>query len=226
MKSFENLPKEMQNDKVREYYDIVAKRQAAYIIKCVGDFILALAATIILILPMLVIAAVIKCTSKGPVIFKQTRVGRYMKPFKIWKFRTMRTDAEKSGKQLTVGERDPRITKIGGFLRKYRLDELPQLVNILLGQMSFVGARPEVPRYVKEYSGAMSATLLLRPGVTGFASIRFKDENELLGKQQDPEQAYIEKILPIKMNLDLQYVEQFGVWTDIKTMLETVKAVL
>lgn len=226
MRSFESLPSEMRSEDVRKYYDIVAKRQAAYVIKCIGDFLLALIALILLLLPMLVIAVIIKCTSKGPVIFKQTRVGRYLKPFKIWKFRTMRTDAEKVGKQLTVGEHDPRITKIGGFLRKYRLDELPQLINILLGQMSFVGARPEVPRYVKEYSGAMSATLLLRPGVTGFASIRFKDENEILGEQDDPEQAYIEKILPIKMGLDLEYVEQFGVLTDIKTMFETVKAVL
>lgn len=224
LKAFTMLPKEMQTDEIRKYYDILAKKKLALLIKQIFDRVLAFILLIILSPVLIVLAIIIKCTSKGPVMFRQKRVGRYLKPFNIWKFRTMRIDSEKLG-QITVGNRDPRITNIGWFLRKYRLDELPQLLNILAGQMSFVGARPEVPKYVERYSGAMAATLLIRPGVTGYASIRFKNENELLGEENDPERAYVEKILPIKMGLDLEYVEELGIITDIKTMLETVKAV-
>ena len=224
LKAFTMLPKEMQTDEILKYYDILAKKKLALLIKQIFDRVLAFILLIILSPVLIVLAIIIKCTSKGPVMFRQKRVGRYLKPFNIWKFRTMRIDSEKLG-QITVGNRDPRITNIGWFLRKYRLDELPQLLNILAGQMSFVGARPEVPKYVEQYSGAMAATLLIRPGVTGYASIRFKNENELLGEEDDPERAYVEKILPIKMGLDLEYVEELGIITDIKTMLETVKAV-
>lgn len=224
LKAFTMLPKEMQTDEILKYYDILAKKKLALLIKQIFDRVLAFILLIILSPVLIVLAIIIKCTSKGPVMFRQKRVGRYLKPFNIWKFRTMRIDSEKLG-QITVGSRDPRITNIGWFLRKYRLDELPQLLNILAGQMSFVGARPEVPKYVEQYSGAMAATLLIRPGVTGYASIRFKNENELLGEEDDPERAYVEKILPIKMGLDLEYVEELGIITDIKTMLETVKAV-
>lgn len=224
LKVFSALPQQMQTDEIRKYYDILANKKASLFVKSVFDRIAAFFLLVILSPVLIVLAIIIKCTSKGPVIFHQKRVGRYLKPFNIWKFRTMRVDSEKFG-QITVGSRDPRITKIGWFLRKYRLDELPQLFNILAGQMSFVGARPEVPKYVSQYSGAMAATLLLRPGVTGYASIRFKDENQLLGEVDDPEWAYVEKILPIKMGLDLEYVEELSVLTDIKTMLETVKAV-
>ena len=224
LKAFSALPQQMQTDEIRNYYDILAKKKPALLVKSVFDRILALIMLVILSPVLLVLAIIIKFTSKGPIFFRQKRVGRYLKPFNIWKFRTMRVDSEKLG-QITVGSRDPRITNIGWFLRKYRLDELPQLFNIVAGQMSFVGARPEVPKYVEQYSGAMAATLLLRPGVTGYASIRFKDENELLGEEDDPERAYVEKILPIKMGLDLEYVEEISVLTDIKTMVETVKAV-
>lgn len=226
LKPFDRLPESMQTAEIRHYYDIIAKRKLSLLIKQAADFLLAAVLLVILAVPMLVIAVVIKCTSKGPVFFFQERAGRYLRPFRICKFRTMRTDAEQCGGQITVGERDPRITGIGWFLRKYRLDELPQLFNILGGQMSFVGARPEVMRYVACYSGAMSATLLIKPGITGFASVRFKDENALLGRESDPEKAYIEHIIPAKMALDLEYVESFGVLTDIKTMLETVREVL
>lgn len=225
LKAFSKLPRQMQTDEIRKYYDILAKKKAVLLLKQIFDRIAALILLVILSPVMIVLAVIIKCTSKGPVIFRQKRVGRYLKPFNIWKFRTMRVDSEKHG-QITVGSRDPRITNIGWFLRKYRLDELPQLFNILAGQMSFVGARPEVPKYVEQYSGAMAATLLLRPGVTGYASIRFKDENELLGGEDDPERAYVEKILPIKMGLDLEYIEELGIFTDIKTMLQTVFAVI
>lgn len=222
---FENLPSEMQTDEIKQYYDILQGKKASLFVKQLFDFLLALILVILLSPLMLVLAIIIKCTSKGPVFFLQTRVGRYLKPFKIIKFRTMRTDAEKTGKQITVGERDPRITGVGAFLRKFRLDELPQLFNIIAGQMSFVGARPEVPRYVSEYSGAMAATLLIKPGITGYASVKFKNENELLGKESDPEKAYIEHIIPVKMALDLEYINDLSPICDIKTMFLTVKEV-
>lgn len=225
LKAFSELPGQMQTDEIRRYYDILAKRKRSLAAKQLFDRTAAFILLVVLSPILLVLAIIIKCSSRGPIIFRQKRVGRYLKPFYIWKFRTMQVDAEKLGGQITVGSRDPRITKIGWILRKYRLDELPQLFNILAGQMSFVGARPEVPKYVEQYSGTMAATLLIRPGVTGYASIRFKDENELLGEEDDPERAYVEKILPIKMGLDLNYVEELSVITDIKTMLETVKAV-
>lgn len=226
LKNFDELPEQFKTDDVREYYNILKKKKVSLFFKAVIDFLLALIMTIILLPVMLIIAVIIKCTSKGPVFFRQKRVGRYSKEFDIIKFRTMRTDAEKIGAQITVGERDPRITSIGYFLRKYRLDELPQLFNILLLQMSFVGARPEVPRYVAEYKNDYIATLLIRPGITGYASIRFKDENEILGKEENPEKAYIEKIIPIKMELDLEYVKELSVFTDIKTMFKTVIEVI
>ena len=222
---FENLPSEMHTDEIKQYYDILQGKKASLFVKQLFDFLLALILVILLSPLMLVLAIIIKCTSKGPVFFLQTRVGRYLKPFKIIKFRTMRTDAEKMGKQITVGERDPRITGVGAFLRKFRLDELPQLFNIIAGQRSFVGARPEVPRYVSEYSGAMAATLLIKPGITGYASVKFKNENELLGKESDPEKAYIEHIIPVKMALDLEYITDLSPICDIKTMFLTVKEV-
>lgn len=226
LKPFNELPLQFQSNEVKEYYDILNSKKPSLVIKQVADFLIALILLFVLALPMIIISIVIKCTSKGPVLFKQKRVGRYLKPFYICKFRTMRVDAEKMGAQITVGERDPRITNIGWFLRKYRLDELPQIFNILLGQMSFVGARPEVPRYVDEYSGAMTATLLIKPGITGYASIHFKNENELLGKESDPEKAYILHIIPAKMKLDLEYLQDLSPITDIKTMLNTVLEVV
>ena len=153
-----------------------------------------------------------KATSKGEVIFKQKRVGKYGKEFNVLKFRTMVTDAEKLGKQITVGERDPRITSIGYFLRKFRLDEFPQLINVIKGDMSFVGARPEVPYYVDKYTDEMMATLLLEPGITGTASIFFKDEAKMLEIEPDAE----------KMRLNLDYLKDLSLGYDMKLMFQTV----
>lgn len=174
---------------------------------------------------MVIIAVCIKCSSKGPVLFKQTRVTKYYRRFKIYKFRTMVVDAEKIGTQVTT-ENDSRVTKIGKFLRKFRLDELPQLLNILKGDMAFVGTRPEVPRYVQQYSEQMYATLLMPAGLTSLASINFKDEDKLLKNKENTDEVYIKEILPKKMEYNLEYIENFNFWYDWKLMFNTVLAVL
>lgn len=225
MKSFHDLPDGYQTDGIRRYYDILRKKHTTLVFKRIFDIFFSALLIILLSPAMIIISIVIKCTSRGPVLFLQERVGRYSMPFMICKFRTMRIDAESVGRQITVGERDPRITGIGYFLRRFKLDELPQLFNVFIGQMSFVGTRPEVPRYVDEYTDDMLAVLLLRPGITGYASVRFKDENRLLGLESDPEQAYIKHIIPVKMALDLEYVKEMSVGVDIKTMLTTIKEV-
>lgn len=225
MKKFEDLPKEFQNDEVKKYYDILSEKKATLIIKKLLDFLIALIAFVILLPVFIILAAAVKFTSKGEIIFKQKRVGKYGKEFFVLKFRTMVTDAEKLGKQITVGERDPRITKIGHFLRKFRLDEFPQLINVIKGEMSFVGARPEVPHYVKCYTDEMMATLLLEPGITGTASIFFKDEAKMLEIEPDAEKCYINHILPKKMRLNLDYLKDLSVWYDIKLIFKTVFAV-
>lgn len=222
MKRFEDLPERFQNDAVREYYDILATKKATLIFKKVFDFLLALILFIVLLPIYLILAVAVKVTSKGEIIFKQKRVGKYGKEFNVLKFRTMVTDAEKLGAQITVGERDPRITSIGVFLRKFRLDEFPQLINVIKGEMSFVGARPEVPYYVDKYTDEMMATLLLEPGITGTASIFFKDEAKMLEIEPDAEKCYINHILPEKMRLNLDYLKDLSLGYDIKLMFQTV----
>lgn len=165
-----------------------------YCIKCILDFIFSFIGTIILLPFMIIISIVIKGTSKGPILFKQERVGKDGKPFKILKFRTMVPDAEKLGLKITVGK-DPRVTKVGEFLRKYKLDELPQILNILKGDMSFVGPRPEVKKYVDLYTEDQKKVLSIRPGVTDLASIEYKDENIILDKSENPEETYINEIM-------------------------------
>lgn len=222
LKKYEALPDQLQNEKVKYYYDVIAAKKATCFFKTVFDYLLALILFIILLPFLLIIGILVKCTSKGPVFFYQVRVGRYLKPFKIIKFRTMVVGAEKMGAQITVGEKDPRITGIGAFLRRFRLDELPQVINVLKGDMSFVGTRPEVPKYVKRYQPEMLATLLLKPGITGLASIAFKDENAMLGEEDSPEAAYVNKILPVKMKINLEYIEKMSVLEDIKIMFKTL----
>ncbi len=222
MKRFEDLPERFQNDAVRKYYDILATKKATLIFKKVFDFLLALILFIVLLPIYLILAVAVKVTSKGEIIFKQKRVGKYGKEFNVLKFRTMVTDAEKLGAQITVGERDPRITSIGVFLRKFRLDEFPQLINVIKGEMSFVGARPEVPYYVDKYTDEMMATLLLEPGITGTASIFFKDEAKMLEIEPDAEKCYINHILPEKMRLNLDYLKDLSLGYDIKLMFQTV----
>lgn len=222
MKRFEDLPERFQNDSVREYYDILATKKVTLLCKRTFDFLLAFILFIVLLPIYLILAVAVKVTSKGEIIFKQKRVGKYGKEFFVLKFRTMVTNAEKLGAQITVGERDPRITSIGHFLRKFRLDEFPQLINVIKGEMSFVGARPEVPYYVDKYTDEMVATLLLEPGITGTASIFFKDEAKMLEIEPDAEKCYINHILPEKMRLNLDYLKDLSLGYDIKLMFQTV----
>lgn len=224
MPEYEKLPKELQCDEVKHYYNILKTKTKALIIKRIFDVFVAIFFIIFLSLPMAVIAILIKCTSKGPVIYKQVRVTTFGKEFKIFKFRSMRTDADSKGELLTVGE-DDRITKVGRFIRKFRLDELPQIFHVLSGKMSIVGTRPEVPKFTAEYSNDMLATLLLPAGVTSLASIKFKDEAELLAKADDVDKAYVEQILPEKMKYNLEYIEKFSFTGDIKLIFKTVAEV-
>ena len=171
------------------------------------------------------ISILIKLDSKGPILFKQIRVGKNGKPFKIFKFRTMVVDAEKKGMQITVG-RDSRITKSGHVLRKTKLDELPQLFNVLTGEMSFVGPRPEVPRYVEMYDENQKSILKVRPGITDLASIKYRNENDLLAKSLDPEATYINEIMPKKIELNIEYLKNMSVLYDIKLIIRTVLVVI
>lgn len=191
------------------------------IIKRIFDFLLSLIG-IIIISPILIIVSIaIKLDSKGNILFLQKRVGRYGKEFNIYKFRTMVSDAEKLGKQITVGN-DSRITKVGAFLRKYKIDELPQLFNVLKGDMSLVGPRPEVPRYVKLYNDKQKKVLDVRPGITDMASLRYKDENEILGKVDNPEEYYINVIMKDKLELNLEYIEKSNIFFDLYLIIKTV----
>ncbi|MCX7548383.1 sugar transferase [Xanthomarina sp. F1114] len=181
---------------------------------------------LILLLPLLlIIAFLIKLESKGPLFYLQTRVGRYNKDFKIFKFRTMFVGSDKKG-LLTLGDRDPRVTKVGYFLRKYKLDELPQLINVLIGNMSFVGPRPEVRKYVDYYSQSDLIILNAKPGITDYASIIYRDEAELLKEANNPEQFYIENILPKKIELNKKYINSPGLITDLKIILKTIQIII
>jgi lipopolysaccharide/colanic/teichoic acid biosynthesis glycosyltransferase len=188
------------------------------------DFFLALIFVLSLSPILLIIALWIKLDSSGPVLFKQTRVGKDKKSFVIFKFRTMVVDAESKGKQLTVGN-DPRITRCGRFLRAYKLDELPQLLNILRGDMSFIGPRPEVPQYVSLYNEMQLRVLSVRPGLSDEASIKYRNENLLLEEATNPEQLYLEKIMPDKIQLNLSYIQTISFKKDIQIMIKTIVAI-
>lgn len=191
------------------------------VVKRIFDLICSTLGLIILSPVLIVIAIKIKTDSNGPVFFKQIRVGEKNREFKILKFRTMVVDAEKLGRQITVGN-DNRITKIGAFLRKYKLDELPQLINVFKGDMSLVGPRPEVPRYVKLYNEEQKKVLEVKPGITDLASIRYRDENELLGEAENPDEFYINTIMPDKLALNLEYISKNNVFLDIYIILKTI----
>lgn len=214
----------MQIPEVREYYEILSKRKKSLIVKRVFDLAISFILLIIAAAPMLVIAAAIAIDSSGGIFYRQERVTAYGKRFMIHKFRTMVVNADTIGTQVTA-RNDSRVTKIGKFLRKYRLDELPQLIDILIGDMSFVGTRPEVVKYVKAYTKEMRATLLLPAGVTSEASIRYKDEADLLSGAEDVDRIYIEKVLPGKMEYNLESIRRFGLFRELKTMIRTVIAV-
>lgn len=193
-------------------------------LKRIFDITLSLFGLIILLPFMLIIAILIKIDSKGSVFFKQIRVTKNGKEFKIFKYRTMRVGSDKYS-QITVGK-DGRITKIGSFLRKYKLDEIPQLINVLIGDMSLVGPRPEVPKYVALYTDEQKEILKVRAGITDYASIEFSDENDLLASEEEPEKAYIEKIMPKKIELNKKYISEISILTDIKIILLTIKKIL
>ncbi len=224
MPDYSKLPKELQCDAVKHYYDILKEKTAGLVVKRIFDITVAVFLIILLSLPMAVIAVLIKCTSKGPVIYKQVRVTAFGRRFKIFKFRSMRTDADSKGELLTVGE-DARITKVGKFIRKFRLDELPQIFHVLSGKMTIVGTRPEVPKFTDKYTDEMLATLLLPAGVTSLASIKYKDEAVLLAEASDVDKAYVEAILPEKMKYNLEYIEKFSFLGDLKLIFKTVAEV-
>ena len=225
MKSFDRLPAAFQCDAVRPYYDQLCKKTGSRVVKRMFDLAVALVMLVLLILPILVIAVIVRATSPGRVFFRQERVTTYGRHFKIFKFRTMVENAEALGTQVTT-DSDSRVTKIGRFLRKYRLDELPQIFNVLGGSMSFVGTRPEVPRYVEQYAPEYYATLLLPAGITSLASIMYKDEEKLLSSAEDADRVYIETVLPEKMKYNLEYTKNFGFFSDIRLMFKTVKEVV
>ena len=221
---WDKLPADMQTEEVREYYDILRKKRFSLFWKRIFDIFVSAIMLIILSPLFLILAIAIKTDSKGPVFYRQERVTQYGKPFRIFKFRSMVQNADK-GSQVTV-DHDARVTKVGKFIRKFRLDEICQLIDIFRGTMTFVGTRPEVPKYVNEYTPEMKATLLLPAGVTSLASIYYKDEAELLSGAEDTDKTYVEKILPAKMYYNLKEIKNYGFWRDIKTMFMTVFAVL
>lgn len=214
----------MQTEEVKKYYDILNSKKGYLIAKRIFDFTLSLVMSVVLLPFIVLVGIMIKIDSPGKIFFLQKRVTTNGKVFKIFKFRTMKENSEKlSG--VTV-DNDPRITKLGKYLRKFRIDEIPQIFNILTGDLSFVGARPESVKYVKEYSPEMYATLLMPAGVTSPASILFKDEAELLKGAQNPDETYVKDILPKKMAYNLEYIENCSLLYDIKVMFKTVIAVI
>lgn len=225
LKDWEQLPEELQLDEVKPYYEILKKKKMSLILKRIFDIVVSFIMLIILLPVFVFLGIAIKIDSKGPVFFRQERITQYGKTFKIFKFRTMVNNAEKLGTQVTVGN-DARITKVGKFIRDCRLDEIAQLLNILTGDMTFVGTRPEVKKYVNHYTKEMMATLLLPAGVTSLASIYYKDEAKLLDRSNNPDKTYVEEVLPGKMKYNLQSIREFNFFEDIKTMLKTVVAVI
>jgi lipopolysaccharide/colanic/teichoic acid biosynthesis glycosyltransferase len=200
---------------------ILQQKRLQLILKRIFDIVVSFVGLVILSPLFLILAIAIARDSKGPVFFKQTRVGRNGVPFKIYKFRTMVEDAEARGMQLTVGD-DSRITKVGTFLRKTKIDELPQLINVFKGEMSFVGPRPEVPKYVGLYTEDQRQVLMVRPGITDLASIEYRNESELLATADNPEKVYIEEVMPRKIELNKEYIRNMSLVSDMRIILKTI----
>lgn len=224
IRQWNDLPDFMKNDFVYEYYKILKKKRTHIVAKKIFDKVLAAILLIILVPLLIIIGLFILIDSKGPIVFHQVRVTQYGKKFKIFKFRTMVINAEKIGAQVTT-KNDARVTRAGKFLRKFKFDEILQLFNILLGDMSFVGTRPEVPKYIEKYTEEMLATLLLPAGITSEASIRYKDEELLLANADDVDETYINEVLPEKMKYNLKSIKEFSFFKDIMTMVQTVLVV-
>ena len=224
LKKWEDLPAEMRCPAVREYSDILMTRRGGIFAKRLFDIVVGFVVFLILCIPMLIIAIMIKLDSEGPVFYRQERVTTNGKHFRIHKFRTMVANADKIGTAVTVGG-DARITKVGAKLRDHRLDEFPQVFDVLSGNMSFVGTRPEAVKYVEKYTDEMKATLLLPAGITSEASIRYKDEAQLLDAAANVDDVYMNEVLPEKMKYNLESIRNFSFWGDIATMFRTVAAV-
>lgn len=225
LREWDDLPKWMKYPEVKEYYDILSKRKWSLKLKRIFDVTVASVCLVVFAIPMAVIAIMIKLDSKGPIFYRQERVTTYGKKFRIHKFRTMVNDADKIGTTVTVGG-DSRITRVGSKLRNSRLDELPQIFDVLSGNMSFVGTRPEAVKYVENYKSEYYATLLLPAGITSEASIRYKDETELLDAANDVDKVYVENVLTGKMKYNLESIRKFSFFGEILTMFRTVFAVL
>lgn len=225
LKKWEDIPEFMRNDEVKKYYDILNKKRFSLLLKRFFDIVMSFI-LVVLLSPMFIILSVwIKLDSEGPVFYRQERITQYGRTFRIFKFRTMVSNADKIGALVTT-QNDSRITKVGEKIRKCRLDEIPQLFNILLGDMSFVGTRPEVKKYVDAYSDEMKATLLLPAGVTSLASINYRDEDEIISSYVDEnhtvDEVYIEKVLPEKMKYNFEYLKKFDVGKDMYLCVKTV----
>ena len=225
LKKWEELPENLRTDAVRPYYDLLARRRGSLALKRCFDVVVSAVMLLLLAPVFLVLAIAIKLDSPGPVFYRQVRVTQYGREFRIFKFRSMVSDADKRGSLVTVSG-DSRITRVGHFIRNCRLDELCQLIDIFRGTMTFVGTRPEVPKYVAAYTPEMMATLLLPAGVTSQASILYKDEAELLDAAEDVDAVYIRDVLPGKMKYNLDALKNFSFFSDIATMFQTVFAVL
>lgn len=225
MRKWEDLPKTMQTEEIRPYYDVLCKRRVSLVIKRIFDIIVSCMMLIILSPIFLVLSILIKIDSPGLVFYRQIRITRYGKKFRIHKFRTMCNNADRMGSQVTVGN-DSRITRVGKLIRKCRLDEIAQLIDVFVGNMTFVGVRPEVLKYVEGYKNEWLATFLLPAGVTNLTCIYYKDEDELLENVDNPDEIYVEEILPEKMKWNLKGIKEFSFWGDIRVMFMTVLAVL
>ena len=230
LKEWEELPEKMRNDAVRPYWEVLWKRRRQLRVKRAFDVVMSVVIIVILFIPMVVIAVAVKLGSHGPVLYRQVRITLYGRKFRICKFRTMYDESSRKENGIQVGSavtvaNDSRVTKVGKVLRKYRLDEFPQLFNVLAGDMSFVGTRPEVEKYVDKYQSVWFATLLLPAGITSECSIRYKDEDKLLSEAENVDDVYLSKILPAKMKINLSLLRHFSLGSEALTMFRTVAAV-
>ena len=225
LRKWDDLPAFMRTPEVRPYWEILNRKRGQLFLKRVFDLVVGLILLVLLAIPMAIIAVMVKMDAEGPVFYRQERVTTYGRRFRIHKFRTMVSNADKIGTAVTVGA-DPRITRVGAKLRRLRLDELPQVLDVIVGDMSFVGTRPEAVRYVERYQPEFNATLLMPAGITSEASIRYKDEDKLLNAADDVDRVYLEQVLPAKMVWNLESVRRFRFLREILTMFRTVLAVL
>lgn len=225
LRKWDDIPEFMRNDEVKKYYDILIEKRFSLMLKRFFDIIISLLLLIVLSPVFLILAIWIKVDSQGTVFYRQERITQYGRTFRIFKFRTMVSNADKIGTLVTT-QNDSRITRVGEKIRKCRLDEIPQLINILKGDMSFVGTRPEVQKYVDAYTNEMKATLLLPAGVTSLASLKYRDEDEIISQETDRgktvDQAYIEDVLPEKMKFNLEYLDTFNILKDVNLCVKTV----